>query len=52
MSEQKNKNTERKHTARTFERRDFKVAQSIASEVVCGALALITTVLIWLSGAF
>ena len=50
MGEQNNK-MENKPTARTADRTDFKVPRSIASDIVCGLLALLTTLLVWLGGA-
>ena len=50
MGEKKNISSA-KLNARTARRHDFKVSRSIASDIVCALLALLTTVLIWLSGA-
>ena len=51
MNEQ-NKGTENQATARTSERHDFAVKRSLRSDIICGILAVVTTLLIWLGGAF
>ena len=47
----KNNTTETKQNARTAKRHDFQVPRSIVYDIGCAILAIITTVLIWLSGA-
>ena len=38
-------------TARSISRADFKVTRTVFSEITCGVLAVISTVLVWLFSA-
>ncbi|MBR2459767.1 MAG: hypothetical protein IKB34_00845 [Clostridia bacterium] len=39
---------EENKTVRTIYRTDYKVRRTLRTDIICGALAVITTVLVWL----
>lgn len=40
-----------RHTLRTIARKDYTLKPTLFSEMICGILAIVTAVLIWLGAA-